>query len=222
MWSRHARAAATTQTVATARASERRNGFCRVPAPHLTRSEDGMGRGRSTRRSSGEVPEALLPHEPGTQHFTLDDDDSVPELGDLTASTRSGRRSGFCGTPWSRLETLLLGCLLSMLLCRRWLTASRLQLRGGLLPCPRSSRTPTPQRLEPSEPQQLVEQLVEVPLPNPVLLAHGRAATFHRDGGNLLVDARHQLRQVERPAGVHRQPRAVYKYWAVERRLKFL
>ena len=29
----------------------------------------------------GEVPEALLHHEPGTQHFTLDDDDSVPELG---------------------------------------------------------------------------------------------------------------------------------------------
>ena len=31
----------------------------------------------------GEVPGALLSHEPGTQHFTLDDDDddSVPELG---------------------------------------------------------------------------------------------------------------------------------------------
>ena len=29
----------------------------------------------------GQVPEALLPQEPGTQHFTLDDDDSVPELG---------------------------------------------------------------------------------------------------------------------------------------------
>ena len=28
----------------------------------------------------GEVPEALLAQEPGTQHFTLDDDDSVPEL----------------------------------------------------------------------------------------------------------------------------------------------
>ena len=28
----------------------------------------------------GQVPEALLPQEPGTQHFTLDDDDSVPEL----------------------------------------------------------------------------------------------------------------------------------------------
>ena len=29
----------------------------------------------------GQVPEALLPQLPGTQHFTLDDDDSVPELG---------------------------------------------------------------------------------------------------------------------------------------------
>ena len=29
----------------------------------------------------GQVPEALLPQEPGTQHFSLDDDDSVPELG---------------------------------------------------------------------------------------------------------------------------------------------
>ena len=29
----------------------------------------------------GQVPEALLTQEPGTQHFTLDDDDSVPELG---------------------------------------------------------------------------------------------------------------------------------------------
>ena len=28
----------------------------------------------------GQVPEALLPQEPGTQHFTLDDDDSVAEL----------------------------------------------------------------------------------------------------------------------------------------------
>ena len=28
----------------------------------------------------GQVPEALLPQEPGTQHFLLDDDDSVPEL----------------------------------------------------------------------------------------------------------------------------------------------
>ena len=37
---------------------------------------------------------------------------------------------------------------------------------------PKTIQDPTPQRLELSEPQQLVEQLVEVPLPNPVLLAH--------------------------------------------------
>ena len=29
----------------------------------------------------GEVPEALLPQEPNTHHVTLNDDDSVPELG---------------------------------------------------------------------------------------------------------------------------------------------
>ena len=29
----------------------------------------------------GQVPEAPTPHEPGTQHFKLDDEDSVPELG---------------------------------------------------------------------------------------------------------------------------------------------
>ena len=52
---------------------ERRHGPVRVQAPHLTRSEYGQGH--------GQVPEALFPQEPGTQHFTLDDDDSVPELG---------------------------------------------------------------------------------------------------------------------------------------------
>ena len=60
MRSRHEKAAATTQTVATARASERRNAL--ADALH------------------GEVLEALLPQEPRTQHFTLDDGDSVPEL----------------------------------------------------------------------------------------------------------------------------------------------
>ena len=42
---------------------------------------------------------------------------------------------------------------------------------------PKIIQDPTPQRLVLSEPQQLVEQLVEVPLPNPVLLAHGRDDT---------------------------------------------
>ena len=45
-----------------------------------SRGQSGQGQVRST-RVHGQVPEALLPQEPGTQHFTLDDDDSVPELG---------------------------------------------------------------------------------------------------------------------------------------------
>ena len=59
--------------------------------------------------------------------------------------------------------------------------------------CPRSG--PTPQRLELSEPQQLVEQLLEVPLPNPVLLAHGRDDTgmrwwrLHRNGAIYLLSS---------------------------------
>ena len=82
MRSRHAKAAATTQTVATARASERRNSPCRVPSttPHEVRRRQGPGGGVRD-AVHGEVPEALLLHEPGTQHFSLDDDDSVPELG---------------------------------------------------------------------------------------------------------------------------------------------
>ena len=55
----------------------------------LAESQHHTSRGQKTARAGGgvrdavhgEVPEALLLHEPGTQHFTLDDDDSVPELG---------------------------------------------------------------------------------------------------------------------------------------------
>ena len=51
---------------------ERPYGPVRVQAPYLTRSEDGQGRGRTSRRSTRRSS--------GTQHFTLDDDESVPEL----------------------------------------------------------------------------------------------------------------------------------------------
>ena len=61
---------------------------------------------------------------------------------------------------------------------------------------PKIIQDPTPQRLELSEPQQLVEQLVEVPLPNP----------DPPQWSDLLVDARHPLRQVERPRGVPASP----------------
>ena len=49
---------------------------------HSSRGQKTARAGRGVRDAvHGQVPEALLPQEPGTQHFTLDDDDSVPELG---------------------------------------------------------------------------------------------------------------------------------------------
>ena len=49
---------------------------------HTSRGQNMDRAGRGVRDAvHGQVPEALLPQEPGTQHFTLDDDDSVPELG---------------------------------------------------------------------------------------------------------------------------------------------
>ena len=45
------KAAATSQAVPSPRTPERRNGPCRVPAPHLTRSEDGKGRGGGAREA---------------------------------------------------------------------------------------------------------------------------------------------------------------------------
>ena len=47
--------------------------------PHEVRRRQGPGE-RSTRRCTHPIPQALLPQDPGTQHFSLDDDDSVPEL----------------------------------------------------------------------------------------------------------------------------------------------
>ena len=48
---------------------------------HTSRGQNMDRAGRGVRDAvHGQVPEALLPQEPGTQHVTLDDD-SVPELG---------------------------------------------------------------------------------------------------------------------------------------------
>ena len=70
----------------------------------------------------------------------------------LTGSRRSGRRSGFCGAPWSRTSNLCVGYRFSMLL-RRWWTRLRkssgssshcLLLPSRLSKCPRSfPRTPS-------------------------------------------------------------------------------
>ena len=68
-------ATATTATFdAQARTSDRRNGPCRVSAPQRTASEDGQGRGRSTRRSTRRSSGSTPP--PRARH-----NDSVPEFG---------------------------------------------------------------------------------------------------------------------------------------------
>ena len=80
-WSRHAKAAATTQTVASARTSERRYGPGRESTPRRPTGQS-MARagGWVGDEVHGRVPGEPTPQEPGTQHFFLDDD-SVPELG---------------------------------------------------------------------------------------------------------------------------------------------
>ena len=98
----------------------------------------------------GQVPEALLSQEPGTQHFTLDDDDSVPELGGSRPdriATCLDRRSRICGAPWVRSSTQSLRCLFSTILCRRWENSCRTSCTSSarsrlilsrLSKCPRS------------------------------------------------------------------------------------
>ena len=89
---------------------------------------------------------------------------------------------------------------------------------------PKIIQDSTPQRLKPPEPQQLVEQLVEVPVPpvREVMIVAPFVDTAGRtwywistpDGRYtwLLDGARHT--QQTPPRGDHRQPRDVYKYWA--------
>ena len=87
---------------------------------------------------------------------------------------------------------------------------------------PKIIQDPTPQRFEPSEPQQLAEQLVEVPVPSvrevtimaPFVDTAGR--TWYWLSG---PDGRHAwylagTQHVQRTRPEDRQPRAVYKYWA--------
>ena len=64
------RRAATTQTVASARASERRNGPCREQPPHSsTETDDGKGRGGSARRTARPRSGRCSP--PGGRHTVL-------------------------------------------------------------------------------------------------------------------------------------------------------
>ena len=87
---------------------------------------------------------------------------------------------------------------------------------------PKIIQDSAPQRLKPPEPQQLVEQLVEVPLPASGFVGGtclrcqwpGLVTHLGSHGTNLLVVPGHRPHPVETPVGDHRQPRAVYKYWA--------
>ena len=89
---------------------------------------------------------------------------------------------------------------------------------------PKIIHDPTPQRLRPPEPQQLVEQLVEVPVPPvrevtimaPFVDPAGRTWYWlsGTDGGSAWYAGWYTPRPVDPPGGAHRQPRAVYKYWA--------
>ena len=84
-----------------------------------------------------------------------------------------------------------------------------------------------PQRSSLGDPQ-LVEQLVGVPVPRNVILERGtdiagntwcqvtEPPRYEVEG--LLVDEGHTSRPVGSSCGIHRQPRAVYKYWARLRR----
>ena len=78
-WSRNEKAAATTQTVASARTSERRYGPGRESTPRRpTGTEHGQGRGRGERDAlHGHVPVDPTPQAPGTQYFSLDVVDEV-------------------------------------------------------------------------------------------------------------------------------------------------
>ena len=148
----------------------------------------------------GEVPEALLSHEPGTLHFTLDDDDSLPELGgsrpDRLDEVRPQERvlrntveqTGDVALGLPALDAPVPQMVDQPVDILKIIFQLSPAVEEQVVAVPKIIQDPTPQRLEPSEPQQLVEQLVEVPLPNPVLLAHGRAANgirwcqLHRDG----------------------------------------
>ena len=74
---------------------------------------------------------------------------------------------------------------------------------------------------------QLAEHLVDMPVPESVILAHGRCdlgvkwcQIATQGWAVLLVDGRHSPRPVAPPGRFYRQPRVVYKYWAGLRRVR--
>ena len=115
-----------------------------------------------------DVLEALLTQEPlRLMMMTVCRSSGAPGM---TASTRSGRRSGYSGAPCSRLSTSPL-CRLSMILRRRWCNSCQISCnsfgRSHLIPsrlskCPRFLPEDVSLRTAVREPQ-LAEQMVDVP-----------------------------------------------------------
>ena len=200
------------------------------PPLSLTGTEDGQGQGGGLRDElHGEDPDAmakfqrdLLPSRSSSACTTK----SPAGGGHLVRVSRQGRKSRSSGTPWSSLPTSLPWCRSSTYLCRRWWTnwcssSPTPRSPSKVIAVPKISQDSIPQRLLLSEPQ-LAEQLVEVP----TVVSHvlGRALFIGRDGHDWCrvpgptgvyfrrVGTPHT--QFDPPRGIHRQPRAVFLYWA--------
>ena len=182
---------------------------------HSARRRQGPGRG-------------FDPQEPGTQHFFLDDD-SVPDLGgsrpdrlvDVRPQERVQRRTVEQIVDSMPVVPLLHTCVPQMVDS----VVEVLKILDNSLPdveqvieVPKISLHRVPQLSSLLEPQ-VVEQLVDVSVPESVILARGRDAagiTWCQVAGHqgtrrgLLVDDGHTSRPVD-PAGIHRQLRAEKK-----------
>ena len=129
---------------------------------------DGQDQGGFENKYTAEFWKNPPSQEPGTRYCGLDDDDSVPELGGSqpdqlrvwaagagTAAHRGAHHRHLCPLPMivdQLAEFLKIGVV-------------------HVVEVPKISQASIPQRRLLSEPQQLVEQLVEVPVPESVLLA---------------------------------------------------
>ena len=152
--------------------------------------------------------------------------------------SRQGHRNRFSGTPWTPHRHFLCPCRCSMFLCGRPVDQPADVLKNidmsttveQVLDVPKNiSQDSIPQRAALRVPQ-LAEQLVDVPLPSSFECSFGEATVLARywdtDGLRMVPvlwsrpgrGASGGSRGHDTPSnfagGTHRQPRAVYKYWA--------
>ena len=218
-WDRHEKAAATTQTVATARASARRDGPGRVFSPRSpTGTNDGQGRGVGTRRTTRPSSRRTHPQEPGTRYHDLDDV-SVPELG----GSRPDRFFAVSG-PQERVQRHtveqmadsapvlpMLDALVPLMVEQPVQVLKFLDISfpdvEQLVEVPKIFSDVIPSRSSVSEPQ-LAEQLVEVPTDR--VYALDIIAVRNLWNGS---SSGTEQTATER----HRQARAGYKYWPPRR-----